>query len=192
MEIRCRIILELVAHSELYISLPYLRKGTDLPAHENLLNNYAMFSEQYTPGESLTSNVIRRIFKSEILSITGKNSYMGIWQLFGLSSVLQCKLFLVYPNLGPDICDNTLHRLILSRQDKEINHIASIMWSSTRQDMEAMNWRPNHFVTLIPATKEVVYVTEEDIGLPLYSSDDSFEGIDAYTVNTLLDSLFNE
>jgi len=53
---------------------------------------------------------------------------MGIWQLFGLSSVLQTKLFSVYPQRGNPNIRSDLHRLIYPRVEKfQRSEIATIM-----------------------------------------------------------------
>jgi hypothetical protein len=80
-------------------------------------------------------------------------TYMGIWQLFGISSILQMPVFSVYPEVGDSLVRRDLHRLIQPRTRK-CDDIAYIMWSSTRKDMIPSNWLPNHFVVVLAVDTE--------------------------------------
>lgn len=89
-EMRYRIILELVAYSNLYLDIAYVNKGATLPPSESksLLDTYVMFSEQYTPGHAISAAERSSIYKAESLSVLKQNTFMGIWQ------VMACALFL--------------------------------------------------------------------------------------------------
>lgn len=69
------------------------------------------------------------------MKITKKNRYIGIWQMFALSSVLGRPLFLVYPDRKNTIVQNDLQCLIQPR-DFRSPCISSVMWSSTRKGMK--------------------------------------------------------
>lgn len=150
LEMRCRIVLELVTHSELYIDLMHITKGMNKvqvgqKEIENLCKTYAMFSQYYTPGHKVTTSVIRNIFRAETMAVAKRNIFMGVWQLFSLSPVLHCKLFSIYPNLGPPLC-----HLIQPLVNDHENYMAGIMWTSNIYDMVGQNWIPDHFFPVIP------------------------------------------
>ena len=150
-EIRLRIIVESVLNCDYYLNEINLRKGFDKKCthpHE-LLFAHAMYSDKFIPGIKFNP---REIYEREVMSLTKAKSFMGIWQLFALSSVLRMPIFSMYPNFHGQIVNsevrNHLHRLILPRvQSCETQ--AKILWCSTRSN-NAFNWLPNHFVPVIP------------------------------------------
>ena len=79
---------------------------------------------------------------------------MGIWQIFALSSVLQQKVFSIYPKLGNVNVRKDLHKIIHPRVNVCENRILYIMWTSTRSDMTRGHWLPNQPVLLIDVTVE--------------------------------------
>ncbi|XP_052073589.1 uncharacterized protein LOC127711546 isoform X2 [Mytilus californianus] len=154
-EIRARIVIEMCLHVEKYTSNEYLNRGIDLPKKEaeNLRKSYTMFSEQYTAGDKITNAVINRVYQAEALEAVKSGNFMGIWQLFALSSCLNSVIDSIYPKMGYCLPKLTLHREILPRanivqMDNQAKFV--VMWSSTRTDMTRENWIPNHFVPLIP------------------------------------------
>ena len=74
---------------------------------------------------------------------------MGIWQLFGLVSVLGKKICSVYPQLGNPVVRNDLNRIIMPREMR-FGEQVYIMWTSTREDMVNRHWVPNHVVPVLP------------------------------------------
>jgi hypothetical protein len=74
---------------------------------------------------------------------------MGIWQVFGMSSVLGCQIVFVYPNKGNPSVRADLNRLIMTWHQTS-DHVCYMMWTSTRDDMVNKHWVPNHFVPLVP------------------------------------------
>ena len=160
-EIRARIIIELVLHKDDYLSPEYLRRGinaTDRQASK-LPSKYAMMSDSYIPGNRLNEGEIDHLYQ-QIMQIIEPRSFMGIWQLFGLSSVLGVKIFSTYPKLGNPNIRSDLHRLIYPRIARSVTNIPTstilIMWTSTRPkcDMRKKNWIPNHFVPVVPSMSE--------------------------------------
>jgi hypothetical protein len=59
-EIRARIVMELVINEGLYL---YIRRGTDIKC--NVKENFAQYSEIFTPGIILTDHIIASIFEEE-------------------------------------------------------------------------------------------------------------------------------
>lgn len=151
-EMRCRIIIELIENKETYLSIDHLNKCIDLPGNESasLLKTYCMFSEKYIPGTRTTRKAITKVFEEEVVAICVDKAYMGIWQLFAVSSVLHCKIFSVYPALGSALYQMTMNRLIPPIDDRHKESLGCVVWTSTRNDMTARNWLPNHFVPLVP------------------------------------------
>ena len=100
-EIRARIAVELACNESIYIDNSYLNSGVSLPDDEkrNLCKTYTMFSDKYM-NELLSEKTIRRIFQEETMNVTRLGEYMGVWQLFALSTVLKCPIRSIYPSIG--------------------------------------------------------------------------------------------
>ena len=149
-EIRARIVMELVLHKSLYLNPSHLRKGTSCNDKQSskLPFSYAMYSDLYTPGTKLTLEIIETIYQQEVMNVTKPKVYLGIWQIFALSSVLGRPLLSVYPERGNPNVRSDLNRTIIPREEK-YSEPAAIMWTSTRDDMVERNWIPNHFVPLL-------------------------------------------
>lgn len=109
-EIRTRIAIELALHKDYYLDDNNLKKGLKCPPKNgDTTKAFAMYSEEYVAGVHLTPSIIEMIFEHEVLKLVKPKSYMGIWQLFGLSSVLQMPIYSVYPNLGNPMVRADLH-----------------------------------------------------------------------------------
>lgn len=178
-EIRVRIVQELCLHKNLYLSPEYLRQGIDVSDNEakKLPGKFAMFSEHYLGGP-LTETTIESIYTQEVVTISRQYTYMGIWQLFALSNVLNTRLFSVYPNLGNPNVRKDLNRWIHPRQpcgiSKTDNQPAFIMWTSTRQDMNETHWVPNHFVPLMTVKTPVIESASIESGSEMVHTDQDF------------------
>lgn len=113
-EIRARIVVEMTLHKNYYLEDHNLINGLTCPQKPGYTAKaLAMYSDEFVAGVQLTPSIIETIFEHEVLKITKPKSYMGIWQLFGLASVLQMPIYSVYPKLGNPIVRADLHRLIL-------------------------------------------------------------------------------
>ena len=159
-EIRAHIIKELALHKELYLSKEYLSKSLR-KKDKNILKSYAMYSDEYVPGSVLTDGIIEDIFEQEVMSIRDSQTFMGIWQLFALASILKRPIMSVYPKKGNPNVRNDLHRRIEPRE-KESNDEVYIMWTSNRDDMQEANWVPNHFVPILEMSRHDVIVVTND------------------------------
>jgi hypothetical protein len=148
-DIRFRIARELILHKDEYLSKDYISRGWPPEVQPGPSpDKYAQYSEHYT-GQRLTEANVQIIYNKEVNDILKKGSYMGMWQIFALSSVLKCPLWCVYPNKGNPSVRNDLNRLILPRDG--VNCPPSfVMWSTCRSDMKDANWVPNHFLALLP------------------------------------------
>ena len=158
-EMRCRIVMELVRNKTIYLKLSHINQCLDpnfnAAEARDLLKTYCMFSEQYIPGTRTTRSTIVNVFEQEVMSICENQKFMGIWQIFALSSLLHCRLFSVYPDLGSALYRITLNRLVQPIENRHDNVLAGVVWTSTRNDMTGRNWIPNHFVPLIPVSKPI-------------------------------------
>ncbi|XP_056020048.1 uncharacterized protein LOC125678236 isoform X3 [Ostrea edulis] len=164
-EIRVHIIVELVKNIRHYLNPNYLGKGVEAEDREkqNICVTYAMFSDLFTPGEKLTPLSIERIYQKEILQICQRNTFMGIWQICALSTVLKTRIYSIYPKLGAMLCQKTLNRYIDPVGMTNQSTIScGILWTSNRHLTED-NWVPNHFVPLIPVTGPSFEMVDDDI-----------------------------
>lgn len=127
-------------------------RSKDVPIDRNLLKLYAQYSDMYSQGMLLNNDIIKSIYRMEVMKI--KRNNMGIWQLHALSSVLKCPIFSVYPTLGNINVRRDLNRLIMPRTETSIKMPIYILWKSTRDDMVKGHWIPNHFVPLVPIYAE--------------------------------------
>ena len=150
-EMRVRIIVEAVMHKDQYLSQSYLERGHTGIGSKDLTKAFALYSDEYTPPNELKENDIENIFKKEIIKIRRNKTFMGIWQIFALSSVLSRPIFSIYPKLGNKNVRSDLHRVI-EPQEKKSSATSYVMWSSTRKDLTTANWIPNHFVAVLPIT----------------------------------------
>jgi hypothetical protein len=73
-----------------YLDQNYLSKGINMTDHAAKLptTTYSMFSDYYMPRSKLSASEIERIFDLEVKAITHPKTYMGIWQMFALASIL--------------------------------------------------------------------------------------------------------
>ena len=60
-----------------------------------------MYSEVFVPGIRLDYQLIKRIYQQEIMSIAKPKNYMGMWQMYGLASVLKINIFHAIQNEEP-------------------------------------------------------------------------------------------
>jgi hypothetical protein len=91
LEVRLRIATEMVLFRDCYLDQDYLSKG--LPANQHLSPAMiAQFSETYV-GEHLNADAVQNIFLKEVHQVLRPSSYMGLWQLFAMASVLKLPLF---------------------------------------------------------------------------------------------------
>ncbi|XP_069137185.1 uncharacterized protein [Argopecten irradians] len=190
-EMRTRIVIEMCMGIDEYTNNNFLNKGIVLPTNEanHLLNSYTMFSEMYTPGEKITPLVARRIFELEAMNVRAGGSYMGIWQIFALSSVLNCNILSLYPKCGAALPRCVLNRTIIPR--KIVNRengtkTALFLWTSTRSDMVMENWIPNHFVPLVCA------MSQPESGDSLFDEEDLSISLGDSMLEDLLQSLNDE
>ena len=96
-EMRVRIAVELAMNDELYLDDTFISEGTSQKETSSVSHTYAMFSDFYTPGVQLSPGDIRSLYERETLDIIKPASYMGMWQLHAVASVLGSPVQSVYP-----------------------------------------------------------------------------------------------
>ena len=152
-EMRVRIIFEMVQNSDLYLSHDFLASGTDL---QNLVKTYMSYSGQAFPI-NVTEEDMKNLFQNEVMNCRCPASYMSMWGIHGLSSVLGVPVQSGYPQYGGFNVRKELHRVVQPRicRQSEINtsqeSLPTIMWTSCLgKDKPASTWVPNHFVVCVP------------------------------------------
>ena len=99
LEMRTRMICELVTNENKYLDESYLAEGADPASNINVANHFAVFSE-FSNDNVLTPVAIQRIFRTEIQSLCSAGTYMGIWEIAALANVLGRNVVSVYPSDG--------------------------------------------------------------------------------------------
>lgn len=152
LDVRLRIVCELALNVDTYLDSIFLARGYSSTKGENLHVQYAMFSDHYTPNTTLCDADVRTIFEKEVMSIVRPGSFMGMWQVHALASVIGTPIQSVYPGTGS--VQNELNRPVVPREGTlEQNTICYIMWTTTDKNTSLATWfQPNHFVPLLPKT----------------------------------------
>ena len=145
-EMRSRIIIELVTNFDKYID------PKNIP--EESLKTYAMVSGEV---DAIPGTPPAHILQREIVAITKPNTYMGIWQIHAISSILGAPIKSTYPERGPEWIREQLNRHIqpIYYQEEPVpsSDPVGILWTSiidTKEEGPA-GWSPNHFVVCLPA-----------------------------------------
>ncbi|GFS15844.1 vertnin [Elysia marginata] len=152
-EMRLRIVHELAVNAFYYLDNNYL--SHNFTGKKNCLQSIASLSDHYFPEVHDLSKitVLKALYEKELKDICKPRSYMGMWQMFGLASVLQMRICSVYPEVSTySELRTQLHRVIEPR-DKKTDDVATILWTSTRMSTKSLSWVPNHFVPLLAFIK---------------------------------------
>jgi hypothetical protein len=90
---------------------------------------------------------VKDIYRKEVMKIRIDKTYMGIWQLHTLASVLVTPIYSIYPKLGNPNVRTDLNRLIIPRDNGNHKDAIYLLWTSTRTNE---HWVPNHCVPVLP------------------------------------------
>ena len=166
-ERRVRIVIEQILHPGMYLSSDFLKKGMNLTEKKAkaLPANFAMYSDYFDPSASrrLTSAAVEKNYQTDVKSIVRPGTYLGIWQLFALASVLGINVKSVYPNRGNPNVQRDLHRTIFPKEASSTNKVIHIMWTTTRaEDMTQQHFVPNHFVPLVHKNNEENFLDQHN------------------------------
>ena len=151
-ELRYRMICELVRNEKYYLS-----KQLDKGGNQKSAPAFAMFSECYN-GQSFEDKSICQIYQEEMLTILKSGTYMGAWQVASLASVLDVPVRSVYPIYAGVTVRKDLNRMFYPRAQSGTQSLGKfnkeelqVLWTNTQEvDLKPREWRPNHFVLLIP------------------------------------------
>ena len=144
-ELKVRMIVELVQNEQLYLDNDYLKVGHH--DRSNYAKNFAMCSPQVGRETLVDDSDIRLVFQREVFEYRKPGVYAGMWQLFALSNVLKTNLFSAYPmGYGYNVRGD-YHRMIIPHTDS--SSIVYIMWTSLGGELDPKKWSPNHFITLL-------------------------------------------
>ena len=88
-EIRLRIVLKLVKHEKYYLNDSFLESGTYSRKGTEQTSLKKQYCEYFIPGCKLSDEKNRTIYRKEIESVIKDKTYMGIWQIHALASVLK-------------------------------------------------------------------------------------------------------
>lgn len=104
--------------------------------------------DEYMHDKRLSIDVIKDIYRREIKKITKEKTYIGIWQIHSLASVLKIPICSIYPDHGNPVVRGHLNRIVYPR-NPESAIVANILWTTTRIDMNNNYWVPNQFVPVL-------------------------------------------
>jgi hypothetical protein len=150
LDIRKRIVLEMITNKHLYLDNEKMKKGKSASGSNDVAKTFAMYSSQYT-GEKLTNVDIERIYDKEVIEIMQPSTWMGVWQLAALATILRRPVVSVYPSYGlSHNVRSDLHRVFYplnSSKDKPVY----IMWTRLNGvTIPESNFTTDHFVVLLP------------------------------------------
>ncbi|KAJ8300918.1 hypothetical protein KUTeg_022437 [Tegillarca granosa] len=127
--------------------------------------------------------------KWKYLKYDPPKTYMGMWQVLALSSVLKIPVFSIYPNKGNPSVRADLNRMVYPRLNREEDdRVASIMWTTTRLDMNDQNWIPNHFVPVLKQSPDIEVALECE----MFDLDDQDDSFDVGNIISMLDSVSDD
>lgn len=113
-EIRIRILIELVLNDSKYLDSEFLQRGLPIQmihSSVSLPKIYAQYSDMFNVGMALDENGIRNVYQMEVMKIRLDKSYMGIWQIHALSSVLNTPIFFNLPKVGQSQCQKRYEQI---------------------------------------------------------------------------------
>lgn len=149
-EMRSRIVVELVVHEHFYLS-------------DKMSVVVAQHSD-FFQVEKLTPEAVQKLYRREVQHVTKPGTYMGMWQMQAVASVLQTSLQSVYPEYGGYTVRPHYHRVLHARtmdcrategsSTKTPDCIPGIMWTRVMgKDKPPTGWLPNHFVACLPSRR---------------------------------------
>ena len=146
-EMRVRIVIELVKNEKHYLSA-----DLDIGGTKNSATTFASFSEFFR-GQKLSPRSIQNLYRREVLTLIKDGTYMGAWQMASLATILGRVVNSVYPNYAAETVRKDLHRIFrpLGPQAIDACEPIHILWTNTQGvELKPRDWRPNHFVLLLP------------------------------------------
>ena len=152
LELRVRLVQELLLHDSCYLDDDFLAQGK-MAGTSQIAAAYAQFSPSFVPGTKLGREDIRKLYENEVQDVIRPNTFCGMWQIHALSSVLSTPIRSLFPGLGPHKAD--LCRDIIPRVQKTGTAV-HILWTSTINCNLQTWWDPNHFVPAFPTQDQAI------------------------------------
>ena len=146
MEIHVQIMYEAIKNLQSYLDDSYISVGAvNFYNHPTLPEQYAQYSDNYIPNTGIPLDVVA-LYKQEVMDICIDRAYMGIWQIFQTTNVLNHPIQLVFPNIGNKNVIKDLNRTVYCiDRTKNTQPCVNIMWTP----MQLKRMRPCHFVPLL-------------------------------------------
>ena len=143
-EIRAKIVIENVIIKEKYLNHKYLSQGAVEVRKDVTLPE--IFTKMQQNAAGMSDNIVESVYEKEIMSLTKKGSYMGMWQLFAAANVLAHPIRSIFPLRGSAQFQRNFNRMCMPidgrhRRKKPL----TIMWTPS-----VANGPIHHFVPLLP------------------------------------------
>ena len=144
-EIRAKIVIESVFNKEKYLNHEYLSQGAvEVCEDVTLPEIFTMFSGQNAAG--LSDNIVENVYEKEIMSLTKKGSYMGMWQLFDAANVLAHPIRSIFPLRGSAQFQRNFNCMCMPIDGRHRRkNPLTIIWTPS-----VANGPIHHFVPLLP------------------------------------------
>ena len=91
-EMRVRIVHELIAHKALHLEDAFLSRGLATEETRNVALRYAQYSPWYVPEATLTDSDIDQVNKKEVAYEIRPGAFCGMWQLHAVASILENRI----------------------------------------------------------------------------------------------------
>ena len=91
-EMRVRIVHELIAHRALYLEDAFLSRGLATEETRNVALRYAQYSPWYVQGATLTDSDIDQLYKKEVADVIRPGAFCGMWQLHDVASIIGTRI----------------------------------------------------------------------------------------------------
>ena len=179
-EIRVRIAVEM-ALNHIYGDANEMARITGMTEKEQVVKHLILFSDATLPGGSISQSVIENAYAEITMQSIKDGSYMGMWELIAMASVLGCSIQSVYPTIGSSTVRKFLNRKILPRI-QQTTDVATIMWSRANKCVASV-WNPNHFLPLVPmvedsdALVELLGSPDEQLGASVFNLEPTIEDL---------------
>lgn len=162
MELRVRSVYELVCYRDHYLQPDVVsptQPDADLqrPTNAALHVFSANYQKAYVSSVGSGSDYIvhmQETFNLDCLETAIEGTYCNMWHIHALSSVLNCPIRAIYPDVNHKI-RHFLNRIVIPRQGcNDIERkLIYVMWTHTTMGLEALaggQWSPNHFIPCVP------------------------------------------
>lgn len=152
-EMRVRIVCEGIRNSDLYLDDNYLARAYNFPYHDSqsLVEMYCTYGHHYRQGMDLNDvNVVKELYRQEMLSVRRDFIECGIWQLHQAANVLRTPVYTMFPHIALRQLRADFNRLILPAEDNYLmDEPIIIMWTKSSEKSN----RYGHFVPVVKWNK---------------------------------------